>query len=274
MSSTDLARNLVWLCAPQQSISHVCRELGINRQQFGRYLSGANRPSVRNLSKICQFFSVSIDDIVLPHDLFRELEVRPLSGANALGLPMEIAAQLSDIASAPNAMLEEYTGWYYRYHYAFGFRGYVFRTLFVVRRVGAHYYTKHIERIPRNNAPTGTPLTFKYIGVLLHQSDRLFLLERDTSARGILHQTVYAQIPRPGKRLLSGVGCSLASTTGNDPCASRSVLEYLGETIDVRATLRRCGLFHPDDKIIDRHILAMIDNRNKRKEYVFRAHRG
>ena len=275
MAKGDLARNLAHLCAPQKSISHVCRELGINRQQFGRYLTGANRPSMHNLSRICRYFSVSIDDVVLPHDAFRRLDtVRPLAGFDALGLPSEIAAELLDLSTRPNESLDDHVGWYHRYHYAFGFRGYVFRTLFVVRRVGRHVYTKHVERIPRNNAPTNATLTFKYRGLMLSQADRLFVIERDSSSRGLLHHTVYAPLLRPGKRLLSGVGCSLASTTGNDPSASRSVLEYLGREVDMRAALRPCGLFHPDDGAIDPYVLSMIDNRNRRKEYVFRAHRG
>ncbi|MFK7792970.1 MAG: helix-turn-helix domain-containing protein [Devosiaceae bacterium] len=47
------------LCGEQASISAVCRELGINRQQFARYLAGRSLPSQANLAKICKYFGVT-----------------------------------------------------------------------------------------------------------------------------------------------------------------------------------------------------------------------
>lgn len=50
--------NLRELCAPYPSITAVCRELGINRSQFNRYLAGDSFPRPDVLHKICNFFDV------------------------------------------------------------------------------------------------------------------------------------------------------------------------------------------------------------------------
>mgnify|MGYP001972390984 CR=1 FL=1 len=41
------------------SIAAVCRRVGINRQQFNKYLAGAVRPSRHNMRRICDFFGVT-----------------------------------------------------------------------------------------------------------------------------------------------------------------------------------------------------------------------
>lgn len=58
MDSSDLAQNLRLICAREKSVSEICREIGINRQQFGKYLSGRSRPSQNNMHRICQHFGV------------------------------------------------------------------------------------------------------------------------------------------------------------------------------------------------------------------------
>lgn len=50
------ARNLRALVARRPSISHVCRDLEINRSQFNRYLSGAAQPRPDVLHRICRYF--------------------------------------------------------------------------------------------------------------------------------------------------------------------------------------------------------------------------
>lgn len=58
---TVFADNLRKLCDTRQSISAVCRDLSINRQQFARYLAGRSLPSQANLNKICGYFDVAED---------------------------------------------------------------------------------------------------------------------------------------------------------------------------------------------------------------------
>lgn len=62
------ARNLRDLCDTRKSISLVCRELDINRQQFARYLAGKALPGPENLRRICAYFDAT------EGDLFSEVE--------------------------------------------------------------------------------------------------------------------------------------------------------------------------------------------------------
>ena len=62
-----LGDNLRHLCRNTPSISELCRDIGINRTQFNRYLNGSAFPRPDVLFRICQHFSV--DANILLHRL-------------------------------------------------------------------------------------------------------------------------------------------------------------------------------------------------------------
>lgn len=60
--------NLRILAKPYPSISELSRQLGINRTQFNRYLSGESFPRPDVLARICAFFSVDARVLLEPVD--------------------------------------------------------------------------------------------------------------------------------------------------------------------------------------------------------------
>jgi len=58
--------NLRALSAEYPSVAGLCRELGINRTQFNRYLSGESFPRPDVLYRICQFFGVDARILLEP----------------------------------------------------------------------------------------------------------------------------------------------------------------------------------------------------------------
>lgn len=53
------AENLRRECAQFRTISEVCSAIGINRQQFNKYLAGTSIPNSVTLRRICSFFEIS-----------------------------------------------------------------------------------------------------------------------------------------------------------------------------------------------------------------------
>jgi hypothetical protein len=62
----NLAANLRRLCAQHGSIAAVCREMGVNRQQFDRYLTMDALPNKATTARICRYFG--IDEVELYRD--------------------------------------------------------------------------------------------------------------------------------------------------------------------------------------------------------------
>ena len=63
--------NLKTLCADFASVASLCRDLGINRTQFNRYLSGESFPRPDILHRICVFFSVDARILLEPVENIR-----------------------------------------------------------------------------------------------------------------------------------------------------------------------------------------------------------
>lgn len=59
-------RNLQILSSPYKSVSGLCRDIGINRTQFNRYLSGESFPRPDQLHRICEFFDVDARILLEP----------------------------------------------------------------------------------------------------------------------------------------------------------------------------------------------------------------
>ena len=66
--------NLKHLSGSYPTVSALCRELGINRTQFNRYLSGESFPRPEVLDRICRFFQVDARILLVPLD---EIEPAP-----------------------------------------------------------------------------------------------------------------------------------------------------------------------------------------------------
>ncbi len=60
--------NLRQLAQRYPSVSELCRQLGINRTQFNRYLAGESFPRPDILDRICQFFDVDARILLKPLD--------------------------------------------------------------------------------------------------------------------------------------------------------------------------------------------------------------
>lgn len=87
--------NLRVLCQDAASISALCRDLGINRTQFNRYLGGESFPRPDVLHRICTYFNVDARILLEPvgslshpdDDLFSHAAVREFLGMAPRGVP-------------------------------------------------------------------------------------------------------------------------------------------------------------------------------------------
>lgn len=74
--------NLALLCGYHKSIAEVCRRLGLNRQQFNKYLAGKSPPSRRTMRMICDFLGATEAELLSDPAHFEDmiaLKRRPLA---------------------------------------------------------------------------------------------------------------------------------------------------------------------------------------------------
>ncbi|WP_315926707.1 helix-turn-helix transcriptional regulator [Mesorhizobium sp. SP-1A] len=259
--SRPIAENLRYLCSFYPSISHVCRKLGINRQQFNKYLSGRIVPSVHVLKRTSDFFGIDIDEMFLsPAELRKIVEGRQegsdrrseASGRNPLDTILALAR--SDIG-----LLKKYEGYYFRYNYSFDGSGRVIRSLFSIYERDGVFFTKLLERIQHRSNGSQRLTTLKYDGVMIALSGCLFNVEYERIMKGCVGHAAFSCQRRPGQRFLTGIQSSYSTSSGK-PTASRVVLERITREMPFREMISRCGTFLVGDGEIEQDILPLIGN--------------
>lgn len=264
MTQDPFAANLAYACSLLSSIAEVCRRIGINRQQFNKYLAGTVRPSRHNMRRICDFFGVTESELLLDPARFAGLISLRKTSPRIASLPRHLEAV--ETLHHMSGEMGRYCGWYFRYFYTFGYPGRITRSLAVITERDGRHLWKNVETgvIPDVGHEK---FVGKYEGLAFHLGHRIHIVEYDAlNATSITQLMLYpSYTPSPGH--LRGVQTGASMRRGRKPAASAVVLEYLGERIDQRRALERCGLFEADE--IDDWIKSLIANRIDPDAWVF-----
>ncbi len=254
MNDTDLADNLRLLCSTESSISETCRRVGMNRQQFNKYLNGTSRPSAGNLRKIANYFGVRPAEMLLPPD---EFEIHPsvvprLQGALRASGDAKAFDSAFERQAAP---LRRYLGFYLSYFYTESWANSIVCALVHIHERSGIVLTKTIERSV--DPEDGTLYLSKYDGKVALLGNRIFVMEFQSLARDALVETVLYPVGRGQQTYLRGETFGITSRK-RTPFTSPTVWRYLGTTIDIRAALRQVGLYDRDSPRLDRRVIASL----------------
>jgi len=251
-----LAGNLRFACSHLPSVSAMCRDVGLNRQQVNKYLNGHSLPSAFNLRRLAGYFGVQPEDMTLPPDRFSEVwrERVDLPAATVEGL--QIPAPLRKALTRPESSIERFLGFYHCYINSGSWPGHVIRYVMSLRRVGPWVVTKSLGRY-RSEPETGLPYLMKCEGMATMQADLLTIIEQQSLGPGTLSATMLQPTYRSDIGMLTGV-CADTPLRGRSPCASRIVLRSLGRRPDLRAAVEQCAVLPTGSNSIDRRIQRLL----------------
>lgn len=258
MIENNLARNLRMLCGYTTSISDACRGMGINRQQFTKYLNGASRPSPRNMRRICDYFGVEEDELLVPHGRFAEMvALRPRARhlIRALG---PAAAHIDRMFNQSSESLKPYCGYYYYYYYTPSRPGMIRRSLLRISEYKGVFYTRLNERIQPEESPLGRSHFVRYVGAAVMLDGRIFIIDHNARDLRSLSQTVLFTTQSGEVEVLTGMTLGVQGRTARAPFAARVFLEYLGPRIDTLAASRRTGIYMAEGADLPRHVARML----------------
>lgn len=272
MSKPHLANNLRLLCSYKKSISGVCRDLDINRQQFNKYLSGNTTPSGNNLRKICDYFGVEEHEIRMPEEDFAKIiQARPLVNSSALERPRPEIEFLDKLFKRGSEDLSKYEGSYYIYYYSTSYPGKILKAYGVIYEEEGRHFFKWIERLSLVGSSGRDGFIYKLKGVVLGLSNRIFIsgyeqIMKNEMVHLILYPTYKNKVAQ-----LSGLLLGVSGADSREPVSQRVVFSYLGKSVNHRAAFKRCGIYDVDAQEVDPEIKAKIQNRVDPDEGVFRA---
>ncbi len=233
-------RNLRALSANYPSVAELCRNLGINRTQFNRYLSGESFPRPDVLYRICAFFGVDARILLEPAENLGE------AGFDLLGHP----ALSGFFGRAP---VEVPTPLFPDGFYRFVRRSFIDETQFVVGLV--YVYRRDGYTLVRGFEPRDAlrhqglstdPRDREYRGFVMRQEEGIMMIVTHQNSLAcsfnfLAQETSFQQnlwvgyVTRTVREKVTGIR------------ATRMVYEHLGRNTGVvLATARQAGLITRD----------------------------
>lgn len=255
-TQSNLARNLACLCRDYPSISSICRQININRQQFNKYLAGAVSPSAFNLSRICAYFDTNEEQLQLPPAEFRRERYGETPTRGSVGRRESV----SDFPADGAGQLDRYLGYYFVYYLSPSVPGSMFRSIVRIYRENEFVYSRGMERFNRVDLSIRGSLIGREHGNVSYADDRIYVAERVDYIRRNFSLTVLYPTFRQRLDLLCGVFVSVSSSAGRQPFASRVVYEFMGIRPDLRTMVRQAGIYPAGSPAIREEIRHKCQN--------------
>lgn len=231
---SDLGRNLRFLCLERGTIAETCRDLGVNQQQFSKWISGRARPSPRSLRRLSQHFEISEDALERSHASFVVAHRR--RGLTQHGDP------LRDAFYGSVRELRPFLGRYQTYYRSPALPDHIAVGAVFLDEYGGVVRTRSLEGLRLGVSPRRQ--WSRSDGQAAMRGRRIFVLERERGADGALSMTTLVPPHRYSNGLLFGVVSFVASSRDKAPTASAVVWERVANATAVISTIRRTGA-HP-----------------------------
>ena len=248
LSSRDLRDSLVStlraLCEKEKSVTHVCNETGINRQQFAKYLDGRSMPSFENAMRIADYFDITCEE------LFGFRTVR-----DVVGFEFPVAIDENSLAYKANRAIEAIesasengeppaNGYYFCYVNAASdnpqfSRSYI-KSLMRIERVGNEIVTERRQYLQKQHGITRSKIKYYGIGHVIE--GMLSIRYCDPVENDHLSSILVRSHHFQGNNL-AGILVGRRKTHGGEVGASAVFLEFIEERPNLKATIGQCGIF-------------------------------
>lgn len=253
---SDFSENLRLLCSQHRSVSDVCRDIGINRQQFGKYISGAGMPSAHNLRRICSYFAVDESELFEPHGSFRETHL-PQYG-NSGNLPWRALLQAFP---GDRAAIRRYLGLYHSHFITPSWTGGIVRGLVQLYERDGYIYSRNVERAV--DPETGIRMRLKFDGLASFLSEQLFIVEREANTPyGIAETILFPARQHKQMTYLRGLTFGISWRPRRSPYASRIIWKRLKEGTDPREAIKACSFMRFEKDRIDPVVQSYLEGRD------------
>ena len=246
MGLDHFSLNLRLLCSYGRSTSEICRRIGLNRQQFNKYLNGQSRPSLSTLRRICDFFGVDEAEILSDTREFSELvRLRPPKLSNPKGSADGEAERFYRHDTADRSMLERHEGYYHGHFNPDPAKPAILRSLTRIYRKDDQWFAKTITR--HRGSDYLVPDVVKFNGTVVEAHGRLVVMEREQGIGRGLWSTILMTSDYPTPTFMPGIVTGVFSGGSHAIAAMRTIWHFLGRTPDLRVAISQCGVFGPED---------------------------
>lgn len=238
----NFADNLRALCARHGSIAAVCSAIGMNRQQFNKYLAGSTLPNAPTLEKICGFFEVAPESLFhVPHG----------NQPDSLGLSRAASLTLGKMRQSTLR-----PGCYYFYTPWSREPSKCMRAaLFVYQKDGLTLFSRFTKfRSPGHRQRYS--LSGRHDGVVLELDNAKYLLATSHKGQGEMSLVSIGVESSLSQDFINGL--ALVMDPAGHPIALRAALEYRGAASILRRTISEACILALSDPGIPEEVRQAV----------------
>jgi transcriptional regulator with XRE-family HTH domain len=244
------AVNLRQACLRYRTISEVCDGIGINRQQFNKYLSGTSMPNALTLERICRFLGVRQSDL-FEQSGFREDQTQLIGRPE--GEPFSfLCAGDRDFDISVNDLRN---GNYFCYTPLNVMPGIVVRGLLRIRRVGGKVEFVRLSVFTTAKASRQPFARGRHAGTVFANAQEIYLLGRNRYEPRQLSMMTIDKANSFNRKIYTGI---LTTRTSNMLSAMRFCLVYLDDQAVSRKLISELQLIHELDTDLGPDMFSML----------------
>jgi len=263
-SNHSIAENLKLLCSVYPSVAEVCRRIGINRQQFNKYLAGTVAPSRRNETRICGFFNITLSDLALAPVEFSHFH-------NQRTFPLLTAHERLADMSGPEVQnkLQKYCGYYQTYQKIPYAKECIAVGFGQIKRLGNHFFSKHIELLQGSIRSELSQKKSKMFGTVVFEGGLLYILDHKSGNNPSYSLTTLYPSRSPSVHLVTGMTLSVSGMFHGAPYSANIVYEKLPDNTRISNFVRKSGIYDADTPMVSNEIKHIIKNSIRPDQQVF-----
>ncbi|PYE82372.1 XRE family transcriptional regulator [Pseudoroseicyclus aestuarii] len=249
------SKNLRSLCAEQRSVSAICREIGLNRQQMERYLKGAAMPSAHNMRRLCLFFD--LPEAALLGDPAR-LRQRRRSEA-----PLQVLPLIEALRPQPGELplLRRYIGHHHYFFLTPTWPGQVQCGLMEFYQQGDHVLSRYLGRV--RDPDFDKTVRSRFEGQVVLRGDRIFVIEKVRGVVDSFGQTILYAAHQHQGNYLTGMTFGIGWHPHRAPFASQVITRRVPEATPLRQAVQGCGLYAADSLKLDPIVRSYFATRSE-----------
>ncbi|HVW56907.1 MAG TPA: helix-turn-helix transcriptional regulator [Rhizobiaceae bacterium] len=247
--SAHFSDNLRLACSTRYSISELCRAIGINRQQFNRYINAGALPSAHNRLRIAAAFGLDPDDFDQPKNIFSQrLSVRRQ--------PVPDEGPLDDAFPGDFEALRPYLGFYQTWHVSPSWPDRIVCSCAHFREKDGKVLVTSLERM--DDVESGITQRSRYVGLAAFRRQRIFLTELTRGTSPTFGQTILMPFEVHQRQYLRGLTMGVSWRNDNLPYATRTIWRYRGPHTDRRTLISHCGIYAPNSATLPSVVTAFL----------------
>jgi transcriptional regulator with XRE-family HTH domain len=244
------ADNLRQECSRFRTIADVCLGIGINRQQFNKYLAGLSIPNTLTLRRICEFLEISEQDLFLnktgKSEQINIVNPKNMNSRSLRNGPFGFLVRASDKFDFSHELLEE--GNYYCYFPLQNVPGMLLRSLLVVKNEGQHFSFVRLTVFAFASGGTKCFARGRHSGTIFRTRSQIYLLGVN---RHSPFQLSLMSIDIGGMKPLDYCTGHTITHTGHGLENMPTCIVRLGGRKDVRTIIKALGVVHESDPTVE-----------------------